>query len=182
MSFITKIAVTSLLAAVAILGVACDDNSERASADVTPTGSASGTVAAGKASMPTGVTFVLVRGVEDGSLILDPADLLSGDEAVDAAREDGVLPSDEELPNDFYLRNLERESLIFTVAEDARFTLIGFDASGGLTDIEVDRATFEALLAGGDASAYYGFTPTELPVVVEIQDAGVTGGRQQYLP
>lgn len=110
-----------------------------------------------------------------------------GEEALDAAREDGVISADEELPNDFYIRNLEVESLIFPVAEGATFTLIGFDATGGLADVEVDRATFEALLSGGDATGYdtpqyYGFVPTEFPMTVEIEDGEVVGGRQQYLP
>ena len=187
MSLFSKVAVTSLVAAVAMLGAACEDGSEVDSTS-TPTASAettmtpTGTTASGKAEMPTGTTFVFVRGIEGGSLLLDPASFLSGEEALEAAREDDFVGADEELPNDFYIRNLERESLIFAVAEDATFTLIGFDASGGLADVEVDRATFEALLAGGETSDYYGFIPTELPMILEIEGGEVRGGRQQYLP
>lgn len=191
MPLFSKIAATSLVAAVTVLGAACSDDSEGA-ASSTPTSTATamaeatatpaGVISAGKAEMPTGTTFVFVRGVEGGALILDPASFLSGEEALEAAHEDGAIPADEELPNDFYIRNLEVESLIFPVAEGATFTLIGFDSGGGLADVKVDRATFEALLLGGDTTEYYGFIPTELPMTVEIEDGEVTGGRQQYLP
>jgi len=195
MPLISKITVTSLVAAVAILGAACDDNSEGAALGATATPTATtevtatptGTISAGKDVMPTGTTFVFVRGTEGGSLLLDPAVMLDGEEALEAAHEDGAIPADEELPNDFYIRNLEIESLIFPVADDATFTLIGFDANGGFVDVEVDRAAFEALLLGGattqdETTQYYGFIPTELPMTVEIEDGEVTGGRQQYLP
>jgi hypothetical protein len=181
MSIRSKFSITVLLGAVAILGVGCEGND--AGPEVTATPTVASTLAAEVTdAIPSGTTFAFVRGVEGGALILDPAAFLSGDEALAAAREDGFVGADEELPNDFYIRNLEQEALSVPLADAAMFTLIGFDATGGLADVEVDRATLEALLTGGDASAYYGFIATDLPMTLDIEGGEVTGGRQQYLP
>jgi hypothetical protein len=132
--------------------------------------------------LPDGESFVLVRGIEGDRLIVDPAEFLGGEEAAEAARADGFLPEGEDLPNDFYLRNLEEESLEVGLAPDARFILIGFDDGGGLVDAEVDAATFFGLLTGDDTTAYYGFIPTELPMHLVVEGGLVTAGMQQYVP
>jgi len=133
-------------------------------------------------SLADGSHFVLVRGIEGAALIIDPAEFLSGEEARNAAITDGFLAPGEDLPNDFYLRNTEEEHVSLTVAEAATFTLIGFDATGGLVPREVDAAAFLALLAGADASEYYGFVAPELPLHIEVSEGVVQGGSQQYVP
>lgn len=80
MQLVSKIAVTSLVAAVAIVGAACSDSSD-ATPTATPTASTgdaratpTGAISSGKDVMPTGPTFAFVRGIEGGALLLDPAD------------------------------------------------------------------------------------------------------------
>lgn len=157
---------------------ACGDEEARA-----PTVSPTPSVAQGDgAGLPSGESFVFVRGVDGDGLIVDAAEFLGGEEALQAARADGAIAQDETLPNDFYIRNPERDTRVVPVVDEARFVLIGFDASGGLTEVEVNRATFFGLLRGADASAYYSFIATELPMQVEVEAGSVVGGRQQYLP
>ena len=52
--------------------------------------------------------FGFARTLTGGTLVFDPAEMLTGDEAVAAAREDGIIGADEDLPNDFYIRNLDK--------------------------------------------------------------------------
>ncbi len=49
--------------------------------------------------------FGFVRSLTDGTLVFDPAQLPTGDEAVTAARQAGIIGADEDLPNDFFILN-----------------------------------------------------------------------------
>lgn len=60
------------------------------------------------AAVPSGTTFAFMRGVAGGALMFEPALFSSGYESLVAAREDGFIPADEELSNDFYIRNRSR--------------------------------------------------------------------------
>jgi hypothetical protein len=143
-------------------------------------------------SQPTSTTrpgetieqFGFVRSMTDGTLVFDPAEMLNGDEALDAAREDGIIGADEELPNDFYIRNLDQnDAWQVTAGSAAEFVLIGFDATGALTDSPVPAAEFEALLSGSaDSSGFYGFVPGDLPMTLMMIGDTVTSGNQTYLP
>lgn len=53
--------------------------------------------------------------------------MLTGDEAV-AARQDGVIGADEDLPNDFYIRNLEESTTEFHVSVDVVVAVSATDA------------------------------------------------------
>ena len=128
--------------------------------------------------------FGFARSLTGGTLVFDPAEMLTGDEALDAAREDGIIGADEELPNDFYIRNLDdKDEWQVAVGSDAEFILIGFDAAGALTDTPVPAAEFEALLSGSaDATDFYGFVAGDVPMTLVLIGDTVTGGSQTYLP
>jgi hypothetical protein len=117
-------------------------------------------------------------------MVFDPARLLTGDEAVTAARETGIIGADEDLPNDFFILNPDQtDEFELTVADDAEFVMIGFDASGGLTDSPVSAAEFEALLSGSaDDSQFSGIVPGDLPMTLVLIGDSVSGGTQTYLP
>ena len=143
-------------------------------------------------SQPTSTTrpgetieqFGFVRSLTGGTLVFDPAEMLTGDEALAAAREDGIIGADEDLPNDFYIRNPDQnDEWQISVGSAAEFVLIGLDASGALTDSPVSAAEFEALLSGSaDSSGFYGFVPGDLPMALVLIGDTVTGGSQTYLP
>lgn len=175
-------AVLAVLAALFALLVACNgDEGNRTGLGILPeeetaTGSPS------SSGLTDGDHFVIVRGLQGEALVADPAEFLSGARALEAARADGVVGLDEDLPNDVYIRNPDEAAEVVEIASDASFTLIGFDATGGLVERAVARQTFIALMAGGDSSGYHGFTPDSLPMSLALRDGVVVSGRQQYLP
>jgi hypothetical protein len=128
--------------------------------------------------------FGFARSLTGGTLVFDPADMLTGEVALAAAREDGIIGADEDLPNDFYIRNLdEADEWQLAVGRDAEFVLIGFDATGALADVSVSVSEFEALLSGSaDTADFYGIVPGDLPMTLVLIGDSVTIGSQTYLP
>lgn len=128
--------------------------------------------------------FGFARSLTGGTLVFDPAEMLTGDEAAAAAREDGIIGADEDLPNDFYIRNLDKtDEWQLAVGSGTEFVLIGFDAADALTDLPVSAGEFEALLSGlVDSSDFYGFVPGDLPMTLVLIADSVTTGSQTYLP
>jgi hypothetical protein len=130
-----------------------------------------------------GEYFGFVRQVAADALVFDPAELLSGEAAVAAARADGAIGPTEELPNDFYIRNPEKEEVRLEVHPSARFTLIGLTSTGELADEVVSLGELAKLWSGADdTSQYYGFAVGELPMTLIVSDGAVTEAAQQYLP
>ena len=123
----------AILAVVVVMG-ACTA-AEGSPTTTTTTGSPTTTQPA--AEVEDGDQFALVNDVTAGVVTLDPAMLLTGDAAVEAARADGVIGPDEDLPNDFYISNPVKESLQVPIRMDATCRLYGFDSEGALMDVEV---------------------------------------------
>ena len=145
-------------------------------------GSSSTTTTAGSA-IADGERFGFVREVAAGALVFDSAEFLMGDAAIAAAREAGVIGEDEDLPNDFFIRNTDSSQETVPVDPAVTFTLVGFDSAGSLTDKEVSYADLEELFAGdADTAQVYGFVPGELPMTLTFAGGKVVGGVQQYLP
>ncbi|MCZ7662866.1 MAG: hypothetical protein M5U22_08010 [Thermoleophilia bacterium] len=141
------------------------------------------TETAGGSTIADGEQFGFVREVAAGTLVFDPAEFLTGEAAVAAAREAGVIGEDEDLPNDFFIRNTDTSEETVPVDSAITFTLVGFDSAGALTDEEVSYAELEQLFAGGaDTAQVYGFVPGELPMTLTFAGGKVAGGVQQYLP
>jgi len=111
----------------------------------------------------------------------DAAEMLTGEEAVAAAREDGVIGADEDLPNDYYIRNPDESTTEFTVSPDVVVTLQAcYDGGECVTTEEVDLDTWSVLLGGEDDPGLdwdwygagqlpYNFT-VEAGVIVEVQE------------
>jgi hypothetical protein len=112
---------------------------------------------------------------------VDPAEMLSGEEAVAAAREDGVIGADEVLPNDFYIRNPEESTMDLTVSPSVVVTLQAcYEGGDCVTTEQVDLGTWSLLLGAeedpglewdwyGAGSLPYEFT-MDNEVIVEVHE------------
>lgn len=120
-------------------------------------------------------TFGFVTAVDpvDGRVALDPAEWLTGDEAVQAARAAGDLGPDEtDVPNDYYIRNTSVDEVWLPIASGA--TLFVMTNPGDpTTETEV---TLDQLAAWVDSNALS-------PFAVETTSSGdVTELRFVYRP
>ena len=133
--------------------------------------------------LPDGEHFGFLRAASNGTLEFDPADFLTGDAALAAAREEGIIGQDEDLPNDFYISNPETDTVELTVGDSAVFTLIGLDQADALVERPVLVDELKSLWSGSaDSSRLYGFVPGDLPMTVTLSDGLVVSAAQEYLP
>jgi hypothetical protein len=73
-------------------------------------------------------------------MTVDPVEVLTGDEAVAAAREDGEIGPDDDLPNDVYIRNLDGTTHSVAVSADAVVSV--YDCATGCELVGVELADF----------------------------------------
>ena len=131
-------------------------------------------------ALPEGQNFAWILAV-DGGLVVDPARVLSGEEARLQAVADGVIPEGEDLPNDIYIHNPAEERIRVRVADDVIWTVI-VSGADGLTSTETDRETIASILAGGDPGDIYGLTPDFMPFDLLVVDGEVIEINERYLP
>lgn len=135
------------------------------------------------ATLPDGEHFGFVSAFDGETLTVDPAEFLSDEEAVSAAREDGEIGPGEDLPNPFYLRNPDAEQIRLAVAPGFEVTLVDHRGTRPGT---VDATTLAALFAGdADASWVYGWFDgpvQQMPMVLEVAGGEVVRADQRYLP
>lgn len=156
--------------------------SDTGAGDGTTTSAAPG----GEAPIADGTWFAFVTVGEDenGAMTLgiDLAEMLSGDEAVEAAVEDGVIAEGEDLPNGFYIDNDEVVLELIHAAEDARFLMIsGADIA---QKVQVDALLFADIYAGTySGEPLYGVV-ANTPIAMDVAVAGgrVTEATAVYLP
>lgn len=112
--------------------------------------------------------------LDDGRTIsVDPVRFLSGQEAHDAAVEDGEISEDEELPNDFYIDDIAPDEATYDLDEEATVQL--YDCSGGCELVDVALHDFV------DGSVIpYGGEHALIDLVVE--DGVVVAITEQYVP
>lgn len=82
------------------------------------------------AGMPGGETFAYLVEVGSDSVTIDPARMLTGEQARAAAAEDGVIGPNEDLPNDFYIVNPDPGPTSVDVDPEATVTVLAFDSAG----------------------------------------------------
>ena len=169
-----------VLLVIAIASGACG----AASDDTAPTTTTGATTTTGdQETISDGAHFGFVRQVVDDDLVIDPAEFLSGERALNAAGAAGVIGATEDLPNDFYIDNPDGKDARLDVDLTAQFTLLESNGAGEITEKIVSYGELARLRAGtDDAGAYYGFVVGELPMILTVADSRVTGGKQQYLP
>ena len=78
------------------------------------------------ATPPTAERFGYIRSVSTAgptaTLAFDEAEFLTGKDAQKVAEEDGVVERGEPVPNDYYIRNPEKTTTTFPIANDAEIT------------------------------------------------------------
>jgi hypothetical protein len=104
---------------------------------------------------------------------IDLAEMLTGEEAIAAAREAGVIGPDEDLPNDFYVRDLDDAVHHVGIDRDAVVELV--DCTAACQLVEVTLADFLAERAVPFNAEYALFEIT-------ITDGRVTAVSEIYLP
>lgn len=135
------------------------------------------------AALPDGEMFAYVTAVGGNSLTIDPALLLTGDAAREAAERDGVIAPGQELPDDFYIVNGEPGPLEIGVAPGARLTVLTYDSGGDITEAEIALVTLANSLTGEYAGVtIYGLDAGRFPVTLSVADGVATGMTQVYLP
>ncbi|HEX2153697.1 MAG TPA: hypothetical protein VHL52_06945 [Acidimicrobiia bacterium] len=130
--------------------------------------------------LPDGETFAWVKGLTGDGLLVDPAEMLTGEAARQAAVEDGAISEGEDLPNDFYIRDETDETLVMTARDGATYALMLF-ADGTPTETDVSLDEFAAALEGADPDVY-GVVDGVIPAMVEIEEGQIVSVRQMYLP
>lgn len=115
----------------------------------------------------------LMSASQDGTLLLDPLEVLSGEEAVRAARAAGEIVEGESLPNDVYLHDPDDRTVEMATTPAATVWL--YDcwstcdlAEVPLVDVLANRITY-----------YGGTTPV---IEVTVDDGVVTHISEIYLP
>jgi len=132
--------------------------------------------------------FAFINGVDttgpSPALIVDYAEFLSGDEAVQAAIEDGELSpdqADEGLPNDFYIRNNNPQLRTLPLDDEALIYLFDYTITDEFDYDPVSIDTLIAAMQSDDQSAYY-FSLTDYPVWLTIKNDTILEITPQYLP
>ena len=81
-------------------------------------------------------------------LRFDPAWLLEGKTAQQAAAADGAIPPGEPVPNDNYTRDESHKLLTFILSRTARVTILTSGGTKGIADTPVTVAEFAQILKG----------------------------------
>jgi hypothetical protein len=122
------------------------------------------------------------------SLVADYVEFLTGDEATVAAREDGAIGEDEELPGGFYLRNRNPRLRTLTLGDLGAVTLQACFPGDGPCVVEeaVDVDAWVDLMSNpGLAEERFGWSwygDASLPYWITLQDGIVVQISEQYLP
>ena len=127
--------------------------------------------------------FAFVRAIDETEIRFDPATMLSGEEAVEAAQADGVLGEGEDLPNDFYISNPDTAETMAALDPDGAYYLIGFSSYGGeLVNRQVALDELVAVLNGATNEQFYGIVPGDVPMILTLAGDTAVAAHQQYLP
>lgn len=128
--------------------------------------------------------FVTVGRDESGAITLgvDLAEMLTGQEAHDAAVDAGVIGEDEDLPNDFFIANPESRLELMHLADAALIEVISSDDVSKTLVIEPGQleALYEGDYVGPDV---YGIVPGQpIAMDITISDGLITAVTAIYLP
>jgi hypothetical protein len=133
-------------------------------------------------ALPEGFNFVWILSMDDDGLVVDPARVLSGEEAQLQAVADGVIAEGEDLPNDYYIHNPTEDAIPVRMADDVKWTVIAPGEDGTLAAQETDREAIAAILAGGDTGEIYGLVPEFMPFDLLVIGGEVVELNQRYFP
>jgi hypothetical protein len=143
--------------------------------------SPSPTASALPAELDDGRHFGFVRSVdaEAGTFVYDLAEFLTGEEANQAAVEDGAIEEGDSVPNDYYIRNQNPRLRTLTLAEDARIQILDWaHCCDEFLDAELESFA-QGFEEDDPTGTYRGETS---PYWVTVEDGVVTQIQEQYLP
>jgi len=141
------------------------------------------------------VEFGFLEKVSDSGLVVDYAQWLTGEEAAQAAYEDGWIDSVEEgVPNDYYIRNVNPRLRTHPLAEDVAIWLMTA-AEGPVGSVRVDMSDWLALFNDGvpwdpevqpsygpPDYGYMGASTVFAPYWLVLLNGEVIAIEQQYIP
>lgn len=128
--------------------------------------------------------FLTVGTDENGEITVgvDLADLLTGQEAHDAAVDAGVITEDEDLPNDFFIKNDAVVLELMQFGSDADIRVISANDVSSHIEVTPEQlaALYNGTYVGGEV---YGVAVGEaIPMDVTIVDGEITSAVAVYLP
>jgi hypothetical protein len=189
------IGATALLLAALLAACGSDDGSAPATTNAATTSTTAASVTTTPLITTTipvdsaGTLFGWLRSFEetDGATVVgvDEAEMLTGAAAVAAARSDGAIGADEDLPNDFYIRNPDEATVQLTVSPDVLVTLQACYPDGEcVTTEQVDLDTWSVLLGGEDdpGLAWDWYGAGTLPYEFTVDNDVVVAAQEFYLP
>ncbi len=124
----------------------------------------------------------------NGSVVADYAEWLTGDEAAQAAREDGALPPQQPEDEGFYIRNLDPSTQVVTLADTPVIVLWACyqEPLPCLTREAVDAETWADLMADPESDynlvGWWWYGDGDLPYWLTIDDGVVVQVTEHYLP
>jgi hypothetical protein len=123
-----------------------------------------------------------------GRVTVDPAEWLNGEEAVQAAHEDGAIPPEQEyVDNDFYIRNTDPQTRVLPLADTPVIVLQAcYQPVPCLSTSTVDEDTWADLIADPEADhdlvGWWWYGHGHLPYWFILDDGVVVQVQEQYLP
>jgi hypothetical protein len=144
-------------------------------------------------ALPEGVRefayVVAVEAAEDGTVFVtaDYAQFLTGDEAIQAAIEDGFIVEGETIPNDYYIVNENPQLRELAFASEAPIVLNACFIDGEcVTQVRVTIDQWVALLDGdtpdGLGAGFQWYGQAALPYWLILDGETIIGVEEQYLP
>ncbi len=124
----------------------------------------------------------------NGSVVADYAEWFTGDEATQAAREDGALPPQQPEEEGFYIRNLDPSTQVITLADNPVIVLWACyqEPLPCLTREAVDAETWADLMADPESDynlvGWWWYGDGYLPYWLTIDDGVVVQVTEHYLP
>lgn len=137
-------------------------------------------------ALADGEWFALITVGEDETaavtLGVDVAEMLSGDEARQAAIEDGFIAEDEDLPNDFYIRNPDEAMELLQFTDSPEITLISSQDTSQTITVTPDELAqvYEGTHPNGES--FYVGVGQPIPMDVSVLDGLVVSVSQVYVP
>lgn len=136
-------------------------------------------------ALEDGRYFGFVRSVElspsPPTLRFDTAEFLTGDEANEAAVEDGVIAEGETVPNDYYVRNPDSTEEELPVGSGVAVTRVECDA-GCAEGVAGSFEPFAASFSDPDPTLEDEYRGEQSQYWVTIEDGTVVAIDEQYVP
>lgn len=138
-----------------------------------------------EASLPDGRSFGFIRSVDEDArtFAFDLAQWLEGEEADEAYREDNGLSGDEEVENDYYIRNENTRLRTLHLASDAKVRVVGDPPD----TVEGEWSAFAAAFDSDEVQAFdedgrASYRGANGRYWVTVSDGEVTLIEEQYVP